>query len=56
MLAVIEEGGNVKWKDPGIYGGPDAGLSASRTVDWISGTGTLRVRHGISGGTMLIIR
>lgn len=56
MLAVIEEGGKVKWKDPGIYGGPDAGLSASRTVDWISGTGTLRVRHGISGGTMLIIR
>ena len=56
MLAVVEEGGKVKWKDPGIYGGPDAGLSASRTVDWISGTGTLRVRHGISGGTMLIIR
>ena len=56
MLAVVEEGGKVKWKDPGVYGGPDAGLSASRTVDWISGTGTLRVRHGISGGTMLIIR
>ena len=56
MLAVVEEGGKVKWKDPGIYGGPDAGLAASRTVDWISGTGTLRVRHGISGGTMFIIR
>ena len=56
MLAVVEEGGKVKWKDPGVYGGPDAGLAASRTVDWISGTGTLFVRRSISGGTMLIIR
>ena len=56
MLAVVEEGGKVKWKDPGVYGGPAAGLSASRTLDWISGSGTLRVRHGISGGTILILR
>ena len=56
MLAVVEEGGKVKWKDPGVYGGPEASLSDHYTLGWISGTGTLRVRHGISGGTMLIIR
>ena len=56
MLAVVEEGGKVTWKNPGVYGGPEAGLSAYNTLNWISGSGTLRVRHGISGGTMLIIR
>lgn len=56
MLAVVDEGGKVKWKGPGIYGGPSAGLSARNTLDWISGSGTLHVRHGISGGTMFIIR
>ena len=56
MLAVVEEGGKVKWKDPGIYGGPEASLSDHYTLGWISGTGTLRVRRSISGGTMLIIR
>ena len=56
MLAVVEEGGKVTWKNPGVYGGPEAGLSAYNTLGWISGSGTLRVRHGISGGTMLILR
>ena len=56
MLSVVEEGGKVTWKNPGVYGGPEAGLSAYNTLSWISGSGTLRVRHGISGGTMLIIR
>ena len=39
-----------------VYGGSAAGLSANNTLSWISGSGTLRVRHGISGGTILIIR
>ena len=56
MLAVVEEGGKVTWKNPGVYGGPEASLPEYNTLNWISGSGTLRVRHGISGGTMLIIR
>ena len=56
MLAVVEEGGKVTWKNPGVYGGSEAGLPANQTLNWISGSGTLRVRRSISGGTMLIIR
>ncbi len=56
MLAVVEDDGKVTWKNPGVYGGSAAGLSADNTLSWISGSGTLRVRHGISGGTMLILR
>ena len=56
MLSVVEEGGKVTWKNPGVYGGSEAGLPANQTLNWISGSGTLRVRRSISGGTMLIIR
>ena len=56
MLMVVEENGKEVWKNPGVYGGPEAGLSDYYTLGWISGAGTLRVRHSISGGTMLIIR
>ena len=56
MLAVVEEGGKVTWKNPGVYGGSEAGLPANQTLSWISGSGTLRVRRSISGGTILIIR
>ena len=56
MLMVVGENGKETWKNPGVYGGPEAGLSDYYTLGWISGTGTLRVRHSISGGTMLIIR
>jgi hypothetical protein len=56
MLMVVEENGKEVWKNPGVYGGPEACLSDYYTLGWISGAGTLRVRHSISGGTMLIIR
>ena len=56
MLMVVGENGKETWKNPGVYGGPEAGLSDYYTLGWISGTGTLRVRHSVSGGTMLIIR
>ena len=56
ILSVVEEGGKVTWKNPGVYGGSEAGLPANQTLNWISGSGTLRVRRSISGGTMLIIR
>ena len=56
MLMVVEENGKEVWKNPGVYGGPEASLSEYNTLNWISGAGTLRVRRSISGGTMLIIR
>ena len=56
MLMVVEEGGKEVWKNPGVYGGPEACLSDYYTLGWISGAGTLRVRHSISGGTMFILR
>ena len=56
MLSDVEGGGKGKWKDPGVDGGAGGSLTAYNTLNWISGSGTLRVRHGISGGTMLIIR
>jgi hypothetical protein len=56
MLAVVEEGGQLAWKNPGVYGGPAAGLSANNTLSWISGSGKLFVRRSALNGTMLILR
>ena len=56
MLSIVEEGGRIHEKNPGIYGGPAAGLSANQTLSWISGSGTLFVRRSALNGTMLIVR
>ena len=56
MLAIVEEGGRIHEKNPGIYGGPEAGLSANNTLSWISGSGKLKVLRSALNGTMLILR
>ena len=56
MLAIVDEDGKIHEKNPGIYGGPAAGLSANQTLSWISGSGTLFVRRSALNGTMLIVR
>ena len=56
MLAVVEADGRVHEKNPGVYGGPDAGRPAYYTLSWMSGTGTLFVRRSALNGTMLILR
>ena len=56
MLAIVEEDGRIHEKNPGVYGGPAAGLSANQTLSWISGSGTLFVRRSALNGTMLIVR
>ena len=55
-IAVEREDGKIHEKNPGIYGGPAAGLSANQTLSWISGSGTLFVRRSALNGTMLIVR
>jgi hypothetical protein len=56
MLAIVEEDGRIHEKNPGVYGGQSAGLSANQTLNWISGSGTLRVLRSALNGTMLIVR
>ena len=56
MLSVVEADGRIREKNPGVYGGPDAGLSANYTLSWMSGTGTLFVRRSALNGTMFILR
>lgn len=40
----------------GLYGGPSCADARARKVDWISGTGTLRVRKTKDGGILVIVR
>ncbi len=56
MLSIVEADGSIHEKNPGVYGGPAAGLSANNTLSWISGSGTLRVLRSALNGTMLIVR
>ncbi len=56
MLSIVEADGSIHEKNPGIYGGPAAGLSANQTLNWISDSGTLRVLRSALNGTMLILR
>ena len=56
MLSVVEADGRIHEKNPGVYGGPDAGCPAAYTLDWMSGSGTLFVRRSALNGTMLILR
>jgi len=52
----VEADGKAHEKNPGVYGGPSAGLSANNTLSWISGSGKLFVRRSTLNGTMLILR
>ena len=56
MLSIVEADGRIHEKNPGVYGGPAAGLSANNTLSWISGSGKLFVRRSALNGTMLIVR
>lgn len=55
-LGFTKPGGRIGYFKPGVYGGPDAGLAASRTLDWMTGKGTLRVLRDGSDGTLLLFR
>ena len=41
---------------PGLYGGPDCAAAEAKKVDWISGTGTLRVFRQENAGVTIIFR
>ncbi|MBR1588530.1 MAG: hypothetical protein IJ658_09425, partial [Kiritimatiellae bacterium] len=56
ILAIVDEGGRIREKNPGVYGGRDAGRPAQYTLSWMSGAGTLFVRRSAQNGTMLILR
>lgn len=40
----------------GVYGGPTCTVPGVRKVDWIDGTGTLRVRKTLNGGVLIVFR
>ncbi len=55
-LGFTKPSGRIGYFRPGVYGGPNAGLAAVWTLDWMTGKGTLRVLRNGSDGTLLLFR
>lgn len=55
-LGFTKANGRIGYFKPGVYGGPDAGQSTAWTLDWMAGSGTLRVLRNGSDGTLLLFR
>lgn len=49
-------GGRELVLEPGVYGGPDCVISGVTKVDWITGTGTLRIRKILNGGIIFLVQ
>jgi hypothetical protein len=55
-LGYRNEQGNLRYYEPGIYGGEGSGLPAGNTLAWIEGGGRLQVLRSGSPATVIFVR